>query len=313
MANYWTAPKTDWDSNDGIGYEDLNRIEANVSANRDANFRRVQGFGYTMDNTGGTGYDGVLTILPGSAYSSDGFPIRQDTNIVKNLTSWVQGSGADKGGVASAVTVAAYTWYYIFAILDPVTGNVEIMIDDNPSGTNVSSGIYTKKRYINCFKTAAAGDQGSFDICESWSTGDRVYINPDSSLPTTRGVTDDLVNNSYGSISLQESPYGYATPARDVRADINITGDHDIWAIGIYSSFGGHYSVPSNFQNGGILDGEVVAAHNYFSGNTPDSGEVSLYGSIMIPAARTINVAIMTLSAGDITIRVPGFYDDRLQ
>jgi hypothetical protein len=293
MANYWTAPKTNWVANDGIGYEDLNRIEANVSAVRDATKRRVQGFGYVIANNPVASVDGVVTILPGSAYSSDGFPIRRDTNIVKNLTTWVQGSGNDKGGMASAVTVAGYTWYYAFALLDPTNGNVEVMFDDNPAGTNVSSGIYTKKRYINCFKTGAAGDDGSFLLCEQYSTGDRVYINPASSYPANhRGIHIGKINNNYGLHTLYESPpnYFYATPARDVRADINIVGDHDIWAIGIISSYGAYYSA-----------------------GAPDSGEVSLYGSIMIPAARTLNIAVMTISDGDIIVAGPGFYDDRLQ
>jgi hypothetical protein len=218
--------------------------------------------------------------------------------------------------MASAVTVAGYTWYYAFALLDPTNGNVEVMFDDNPAGTNVSSGIYTKKRYINCFKTGAAGDDGSFLLCEQYSTGDRVYINPASSYPANhRGIHIGKINNNYGLHTLYESPpnYFYATPARDVRADINIVGDHDIWAIGIISSYGGHFSVPGSFQNGGVLTGEIVAANAYYSAGAPDSGEVSLYGSIMIPAARTLNIAVMTISDGDIIVAVPGFYDDRLQ
>ncbi len=162
MANYWTIPKIDWFTSDGIGYADLNRIEANVSANRDASFFRVQGFGFAVTNNLTAGQDGIIHVAKGSGYSADGIPIKMSAEFVKNLRSWTQGNGDTYGGMASAVTAAAHTWYYIFVIMDPTTGDTEIMFDDNIAGNNISSGTYTVKRFVNSFKTGAAGDDGSF-------------------------------------------------------------------------------------------------------------------------------------------------------
>lgn len=310
MANYWTAPKTNWIANDAIGYEDLNRIEANTKANRDANFRRVQGFGYTMDNSV-SGYDGIITVLPGSAYSSDGFPMRRDTNFVKNLTSWVQGSGNDKGGMASAVTVAAYTWYYIFALLDPTNGNIEIMFDDNPAGTNVSSGVYTKKRYINSFKTGAAGGDGSFDIIEMFSTGDRVMLNPDSGY-AERGWKDGILSDYYNEITLLQPGRGYLLPARDILAQFTILTEKEIHAIGLISDYGNYFTIPSTFKVSGRLVGEYVfqsimpvGDHNY---------GISADCDIRVDTDRKVNIAVLYDSGSpEFSIGIRAYTDLRLQ
>jgi len=307
----WETPKTNWNTSDGIGYADMNRIESNILGVRNATVRKVQGFGYFMDNSV-VGYDGIVKIQPGSCYSSDGLPIRQDTEFIKNLTTWALGSGNDKGGVASAVTVAAYTWYYIFAILNSSTGAIDFMIDDDPTGANIPAGTFDKKRFINSFKTAAAGADGSFDICESFAIGDRVYINPDSSFPTTRGVDISDTDDSYSLHTLLETPYGYATPARDVRADLNIIADTNVWAIGLISAYGGHYTVPSSFLNSGILTGEQVASYQYDNTASYLQGN-SMIASIMIPANRTLNMAFMdTAASPECIVAVPGFYDERL-
>ena len=309
MADFWTDPKINWIDNDGIGYGDLNRIEQNTKALRDATFRKLQGFGYSVDNAV-VGQDGVITITPGSCYSENGVPIRMSAPFVKNLTTWAPGNGATYGGMAAAVTVAANTWYYIFVIMKPSDGSTEIMLDDNPAGTNVVSGIYTEKRFIHSFKTRAAGGDGSFDLVQMYAVGDSVFINP-SAMYADRGKKITGVNDSYYLIELSAGAEGFALPARDVLAKLNVVTDKGVRAIGIISEYGDFFTVPTNFTNGGILTGEFV-----FNSIVPQTAGydhgVSCDCDVMVPANRKINIAWMEDGSGPfLTLAVRGYVDDR--
>lgn len=305
MADYWTTPKTDWDDNDGIGYEDLNRIEQNISAHSDANFRKVQGFGHTIDNTV-VGQDGVLTVTPGSCYSPNGFPIRMNTNHVKNLTTWAQGNGATFGGMASAVTVAAQTWYYIFVIMNPVNGDTEIMFDDNAAGTNVSSLVYTEKRRVGSFKTQNAGGDGSFDLWETYGVGDYVHLNTVQLGTIVRTVVNNTSPND-DSFVLTTLNFGAGVqlPAIAVTATMNIIS-FDV-NYGLFSNYG-NFTVPANVMNGSDPQGEF-ALRRLGTGNyqTADAdifinGNNQLY--VGMEEGGTIN--------GTMDIRVHKFLDERL-
>ena len=303
MADYWTTPKINWITSDGIGYEDLNRIEANISANRDANFRKVQGFGYKIDNSVG-GQDGVVTVFQGSCYSINGIPIKMISSIVKNLTTWAQGNGPTFGGMASAVTVAAITWYYIFVITDPTDGSTEIMFDDNPSGTNISSGTYTEKRLINAFKTALAGGDGSFDLIEMYSIGDHTFINPtDLYGQGTIFNNSGGINNTYQTATLTLGP-GLALPALNLRADLNIIStDVD---YGLISKRFIVFTIPGTFISAGIPAGEFV-----FLRHGVGKGMADL--AIMVDSATRIELAMFEAAGGgSVEIRVRGFHDERL-
>jgi len=307
MADYWTTPKTNWLTSDGIGYEDLNRIEANISANRDGNFRKVQGFGFKIDNSI-VGQDGVITVFPGSCYSENGYPIRMNANYVKNLTTWVQGNGATFGGMASAVTVAAITWYYIFVIMNPIDGSTEIVFDDNPSGTNISSGTYTEKRRIGSFKTSIVGGDGSYDLIEMYSIGDHTFINPNSlyaqgTIITAGGGSNNLYRNITLSLGI-----GVATPALNVKADLNIISTNV--SYGLISNYQSIFTIPANFITAGVPYGEFSFMEDAVSGGTVTK-VIDL--AIMIDPASQINFAHKTNTiAGDVEIRVRGFHDDRL-
>ena len=295
MANYWTTPKVNWVTMDGIGYGDLNRIEANISANRDANVKRVQGFGYTVDNTV-SGQDGVITIKSGACYSANGFPLSRQTDIVKNLTTWTQGSGSAIGGMASGVTVAARSWYYIFAIMDPTDGSVDIMFDDNYSGSHVSSGIFTEKRYIGAFRTKLAGTHGSFYLAEMYSTGDHVFI-----CPTAQYDQGDIfsngssINNNYQNVTLAK---GFLPPL-EVLAQLNILSDRV--DFGLISNYAGVFSTPSNFITAGKPYGEFCfLRYNAGSGTNYDITDVS----IMVDASNQLQLAMYeTYSYGSVEIR----------
>jgi hypothetical protein len=309
MADFWTDPKINWIDNDGIGYGDLNRIEANTKALRDATFRKVQGFGYSINNAV-VGQDGVVTITPGSCYSENGVPIRMSAAHVKNLKTWAPGNGATFGGMAAAVTVAAHTWYYAFVIMKPSDGTTEIMFDDNPAGTNVVSGIYTEKRFIHSFKTGAAGGDGSFNLIEMYAIGDNVFINPNS-MWSGPGVNHSDTSDSYSEITLTEGARGLALPARDVLAKLNVVTEKEVHSIGLISAYGGHFSVPTTFINAGVRVGEFV-----FQSIIPVSSDhnygVSCDCDIMIPSNGKINIAYLyDTSSPELWVAVRGYFDDR--
>jgi len=312
----WETPKTDWDTNDGIGYADLNRIEENVSAVRDATVRGVQGFNFTVDNSQ-VGYDGVVTIGPGSCYSANGIPMKSLVSYTKNLTSWVAGSGNDKGGMAPAVTVAAHTWYYIFMISNPATGLYDFMIDDDPAGANISSGTYPQKRYVNAIKTNAAGDDGSFDLVEMFSVGNYTYINPNSNYSGREGGWGtSVVGNNVYTLQTLEFPLGegLAFPARAVRADLNLYSLR-LQFYGFISAYGGVFTVPANLFPSTVPDSAIA---DFLGGVNYDSGTSALLNttaemSIMLPASGQVYVALYKeTSEGSIFFAARGFYDERL-
>lgn len=306
MADYWTTPKINWVDSDGISYADLNRIEANISANRDGNFRKVQGLGYKTDNTV-VGEDGVLTVLGGSCYSQNAVPMRSDAAFAKNLTTWAAGNGAAFGGMASAVTVAAQTWYYIFLIMNPINGDVEIMFDDNFVGTNVSSGVYTEIRRIGSFRTANAGGDGSFDLIEMYSLGDHTYINPNqlSDEGTVFLDSGGNLNGVYQTITLTLGS-GHALPALSVRADLNVVSKFTDY--GLMSLIFGVMTSPVPFMTGDIPEGEFV-----FKRHANNNGFGTADLAIMVDSARQIKMAgVVDTGGGYVDIRVRGFHDERI-
>lgn len=307
----WITPKTNWNTSDGIGYADLNRIESNILNVRNATVRKVQGFGYLIYNNV-SGYDGIVAIQSGSCYSSDGFPIYQTTEFRKNLNTWVLGSGNDKGGMASAVTPASETWYYIYAILNSSTGAIDFMFDDDPDGVNIPAGTFNKKRYIGAFKTAAAGAESSFYIHEMYAIGDNTFINP-SDMYTGRELhfdqfsTPTLNNNAYCLAVLNEASKGFALPARLVRARLNAYTDADD-AIGFISNYGG-FTVPANLYSVSEYTAEVLS--NLHSGGSNFNGVLDF--DIMVNIDRKLNIAYRDTSANKaIWIAIRGFHDERL-
>jgi len=307
MADYWTLPKTNWITSDGIGYADLNRVEANISANRDANFLRVQGFGYTVDNTV-VGEDGVVTVLPGAAYTTNAMPLKMVANFVKNLTTWAAGNGAAFGGMAPAVTVAATTWYYIFVIMDPTDGSTEIMFDDNIAGTNISSGTYTEKRFVNSFKTNLAGDDGSFDLVEMYSTGDDVYINPNSMHAdrTVHYLNGPLIDGEYRTIILGGG-VTLELPSRKILAHL-IAEVFDLDEVGVFSRVGSVFTIPTDLISGAVRNAEFL-----YMRDTGTTDKTTVDFDIMIDIDGEISLARKgDTSTGYVGLAARGFTDERL-
>lgn len=255
--NLWSTPKTTWASPDLVAAADLNRNENNVEAVRDGAWRQIQGYGFTIDNSV-SGQDGVVTVLAGACFSSDGYAMRSDVSWTKNLNTWSAGNGPTYGGVVSGASVGANTWLYLFIVLDPTTGNLELMIDDNRAGSNISSGTYTKKRLINCIKTGAAGSYSSYLLVEMYSTGDRTYVNPESLLPSQHylGFSNSVgIDNTYQLITLQDGTYGLLLPNVAVEARLNLWY-YDMTVAGLVSRYPSVvFSVPAQVY---------TATNNYF-------------------------------------------------
>lgn len=316
MADYWTTPKVNWLSNDLIGIADLNRIEQNIAGNRDANFRKVQGFGFKADN-GITDEDGVIVLQPGSTYSELGYPIRMDLQHYKSLKPWEEGNGPAPGGgvfggMAAAVTVTANTWYYTFVIMNPLDGSTDVMMDDNPTGTNISHGTYTHKRLVSCCKTLAAGADGSYELLDMYGIGDRIYM---LSGPVGKKISHSSGSSAspYSNQTLTVPDGSFALPALEVRADLNISVE-DV-DFGLISNYGGIMTAPANMEFSTEYTGEFVYRRFVGDLSAPGNGASSLDVSIMVDAARQIQVATHNglLAAGYIDIKVRGFHWERSQ
>lgn len=306
MADFWTAPKVNWTDSDGIGYADLNRIEQNTEAVRDGTKRRVQGFGYSTFNDN-PAYDGYIVIETGSCYSENGVPINATSYFTKNLTAWQQGNGVAFGCLAPGAVISFHKWMYLFVISNPIDGSVEYMLDDNVSGNNIASVVYTEKRYINCFKTQTPGTHSSFTLVEMYSTGDYVFINPMS--PSTQGAvftTGGQASNVYVTQQLvRASSVGTETPLnRNVLAQFDLV--HTNCDIGIYSLV--HpYTIPTNFITLLMPNAEISIMQAGRSGIQSDQF------MIRVDAGSQISLALVSAGgAGWVEFRCNMFYDDRL-
>ncbi len=301
MADFWTTPKVDWVANDGIGYEDLNRIEQNTEAIRNATYRKVQGFGYSVDNTPA---DGTITVNPGSCFDINGIPIERSLSITKNLNAWVEGSGASIGGLAPFAVLAADTWYYLFIIMNQTAGTTDLMIDDNAAGTNVINGIYTIKRFINTVKSGSiAGDDLKF--IEMYSTGGDVFINPNSMYPTTRYArkfTNTVPKNNNYALEILGVGADRSLPARIVTAHLNCLGAEA--SMGLVNAVGGFAATGYNI--GGLVTAE------YSQGQIATI--MSADPSLLISAAGEFYLALFDpiITDGDVEIAVIGYTDTRL-
>lgn len=108
--------------------------------------------GFTLSNDG-TAPNTTLDIAPGQCRdSANAVNIILTTAFTKKTGgSWVAGSG--NNGMGVGLTVAASTWYHVFAILNG--GNPDIYFDTLVAGTNAPAGT-TALRRIGSVKTNAS-------------------------------------------------------------------------------------------------------------------------------------------------------------
>jgi hypothetical protein len=111
-------------------------------------------FGLTLSNDATTP-DEILDIAAGRCTDSTGTAtINLATAITKDVTaSWASGDG--NGGMGVGITVAASTWYHVFAILND--GVADVYFDTDADATNAPSGT-TALRRIGSVKTDSDGE-----------------------------------------------------------------------------------------------------------------------------------------------------------
>lgn len=298
----WSTPKTNWIAGDGFAYGDANRIEQNISDLRDAVYRRVQGFGYLCDI--GQAY---IEMLPGCCFSEDFYPLKFSGGI-KAFTAHSLGFGVGVGGMAPSVTIAANTWYYVFALGHATSSAVEIMIDSSPIGANVTLSNYPYKRFVNSFKTDA-----SSNMVEMYSTGNDVFINPNSMYSSRSKQITGLTTNVYSTVTIESSVGNFLLPAREVLARLNGRADAYVELLGIYSRVAGAttgltFTIPTNLLSGGNYQAEFLYQKPF------NAGDYASYDcDIIVNSSRQISLAVIFSSGfGTNWLAVRGYRDERL-
>lgn len=305
----WITPKTNWLSGDAVGYADLNRVEQNTSDMRDAIYRQVQGFGYSVDI--GAAYIGVSA---GSCFSEDYYPLKFGGGI-KAFTAHALGFGTTVGGMAPGVTIAANTWYYIFALGKDADPDVEIMIDSSPTGANVTLANYPYKRFVNSFKTDA-----SANACEMYSTGNDVFINPNAMF-TSREITYTNTSgndNTYNTVTLQSGAGNFALPARQVKAKLNCWSDDQLEEFGIISRVadasgtGLCFTIPAALQSGGVFYAEILGTL-YTTNIAAVTDRLHADVDVIVNSSRQMELAMIGASGawGELHVAVRGYTDTR--
>jgi hypothetical protein len=106
--------------------------------------------GFTLSNDG-TAPNTVLDIAAGSASDSTNATAINGTAFTKSTAgTWVAGSG--NNGMGTGLTIAASTWYHVFAIIKG--GSFDVYFDTSATAANAPSGT-TAFRYIGSFKTTS--------------------------------------------------------------------------------------------------------------------------------------------------------------
>ena len=139
-----------------------------------------------------TATSNTVKIKPGSWRSDDG---SADLNAVFELTVDRTAEGA--GGLDHSTPAAADTWYFIWVILNPITGEAAGLLSQSFTDPTLPSG-YTKKRRVGSVFNYSA------NLREFWSFGkgrekkvfyerDFIYYNQDASATWTERNVSDFV------------------------------------------------------------------------------------------------------------------------
>lgn len=156
-------------------------LASNTSQNITRNF--IDGYKCEVDSVSPT--DTILVNGGVCADSDNTIAINLTTSMRKSLSAtWAAGTG--NGGLATG-TVAADSYYAMFVIYNPTTGDVDIGFDTDTNATNLLATAtgYTKYRRIGWVMTDASGN-----IIPFLQRGDKWSLNPSvtggtSSVSTT--------------------------------------------------------------------------------------------------------------------------------
>lgn len=109
----------------------------------------INGFGLSND---GTSPNTVLDEAAGYAANSANTVMITGTAFTKSTAGpWAAGTG--NNGMGTGLTIAASTWYHVFAIIS--SGSYDVYYDTSPTAANAPAST-TSTRYIGSFKTDAS-------------------------------------------------------------------------------------------------------------------------------------------------------------
>lgn len=196
---------------------------------------RVPFFGFRLSN-GSADPDNDITISNGECTERGGDSIiRASSGMTKRAdASWV--AGDNNGGMASTVTFAADSYYYVFVIMKD-DGTIDFGFDNSLTATNLladASG-YTHYRRIGSFVTRSTGE--IFSFIEFLSSGyKRIVLNVDA-LDTTEAelAVGTPVSGSPHTVNLKHLPVGEMIEANIKVINTNIYGGGGSYMLRVYS------------------------------------------------------------------------------
>jgi len=168
----------------------------------------------------------VLDIAAGIAADSTNAVAIAGTAFTKSTAgSWAAGSG--NNGMGTGLTIAASTWYHVFAILN--AGSYDVYFDTSPVAANKPSGT-TAFRYIGSFETNASSQIALF-----FQFGQRFYW--------AAGVTDinEVIDVTAALYTLSVPPGFNTYPILQFQA----SGGMSLWSP-FAGATGNHYQINGN-------------------------------------------------------------------
>jgi hypothetical protein len=191
----------------------------------------VNGFinGFTLSNDGTTP-NSVLDEAAGYAADSTNAVMITGTAFKKSTAgTWAAGSGSN--GMGTGLTIAASTWYHVFAIIN--AGSYDVYFDTSPTAANKPAST-TAFRYIGSFLT-----NGSSQIVTFIQFGQKfIWLSPPSDLsagsagsvtPVTISAPLGIVTNPIMNVSFSGTATGASALVRSTYASGN--GDCSLNAI----------------------------------------------------------------------------------
>jgi hypothetical protein len=220
-----------------------------------------------------------LLIAIGSCADSTGAVLINALSALQKTTGGAWTAGNNVGGMGNGLTIAASTWYYVFAI--NVTGfNPDFYFDTSPTAANAPTGT-TAFRRIGAFKTDGSSNILPFYQNEddfTWATPITEINNTTVSATTSHNIT-----------------LAGAPPSIDTRSRFWITGAYVSGTDTIYVSSGG-------------LAAQATSAPYGFKVNAT-GGPLAYHAEFPTPQA---NLLICTANANcDVTLVTEGYTDYR--
>jgi hypothetical protein len=233
--------------------------------------------GYVTSNDTGSAAT-VLDIAAGQAADSTNATLISLASAITKSTggSWSAGTGA--GGMGVGLTIAASTWYYVFAI--EVSGSVDVYFDTSLTAANKPAGT-TAFRRVGAFETDGSANILAFT---QYPGGDFIWATPVLDYGPATAPT------SMTAKTLADVPLGLNVKAFLQGTCANASVAASMWISDLASS---------------ITNGPVCVALV--------SGEASAFGRIAIWTTTSQQVYVRAAASTTANIAVIGWHDPRGQ